>query len=224
MNANHKNAEELDKSSQTLTVKEQLILAGEQLFGQRGIEGTSLREVATKAGNGNNNAVRYHFGSKEGLIQAIFSYRVAQLEYYRAEMFKIATAKSALHDLRTLIEILYLPHLQICDEVGRHPYLAFLLHYLLHYRPKGMMHVADQAASNGSNLHRVQKLLRERFFYLPPDVFERRLLTAGITFFSVILFHDELTQRLDQSTFREVLSDTLEQMVAAFNTPVRSME
>ncbi|WP_221794444.1 TetR/AcrR family transcriptional regulator [Aquisediminimonas sediminicola] len=224
MNASHKNAEELDVSPQTLTVKEQLILAGEQLFGQKGIEGTSLREIATKAENGNNNAVRYHFGSKEGLIQAIFHYRVAQLEPYRAEMFKIAKAKSTLHDLRTLIEILYLPHLQICDDVGRHPYIAFLLHYLLYYRPKGMMHVADQASPNGPNLYLLLKLLRERFFYLDPDVLERRLLTANVTFFSVVLFHDELTQRLDQSTFREVLSDTLEQIVAAFNTPVRPME
>lgn len=224
MNGNHQTAAQLDEPTQTSKVKEQLILSGEKLFGLKGIEGTSLREIATKAENGNNNAVRYHFGSKEGLIQAIFRYRVAQLEPYRADMFKAAETKNTLHDLRTLLEILFLPHLHICDKAGRHPYLAFLMHYLLHYRPKGIAHVADQASPNGPNLYRVQKLLRERFFYLAPDVFERRLLIASVTFFSVILFHDELSQRLDQSIFGEVLNDTLEQMVAAFNTPFRSNE
>ena len=56
-----------------------LVLTGERLFAIRGIEGVSLRQIAAEAGSGNNSAVHYHFKSKEGLIRAIFRYRLPQL-------------------------------------------------------------------------------------------------------------------------------------------------
>ena len=53
-----------------------MIRAGERLFGESGIDGVSLREVAAAAGQGNTSAVRYHFGSKDGLVAAIFAANV----------------------------------------------------------------------------------------------------------------------------------------------------
>ena len=49
----------------------QLMVAAEKLFGQRGIENVSLREIAAAAGHANTSAVQYHFGSKESLVQAV---------------------------------------------------------------------------------------------------------------------------------------------------------
>ena len=46
------------------STKEQIVLAAEGLFAERGIEGVSLRQIGTAAGNGNNSAVQYHFGTK----------------------------------------------------------------------------------------------------------------------------------------------------------------
>lgn len=60
------NPEEFDET------KIRLILVGEALFAERSIESVSLREIAVGAGNRNNNAVQYHFGDKDGLVQAIF--------------------------------------------------------------------------------------------------------------------------------------------------------
>ena len=47
-------------------------LAAERLFALHGIDGVSLRQIAAEAGSANNSAVHYHFGSKTGLIAAIF--------------------------------------------------------------------------------------------------------------------------------------------------------
>ncbi len=51
--------------------KEQLILAAEHLFARQGIEGTHIRDINRLSGQRNPSAVHYHFGSKEGLLEAI---------------------------------------------------------------------------------------------------------------------------------------------------------
>src|SRR6195256_428085 len=49
--------------------------AAEELFMQHGFEGTSMRQLTTKAGV-NLAAVNYHFGSKDALIEAVFRRRL----------------------------------------------------------------------------------------------------------------------------------------------------
>jgi AcrR family transcriptional regulator len=52
-----------------------LILTGERLIATYGLDAVSLRQVAAEAGAANTSAVQYHFGSKEGLVEAIMAYR-----------------------------------------------------------------------------------------------------------------------------------------------------
>ena len=61
------------------SAKEQIILAAERLFAERGPD-VSMREISAAAGSRNHTAVQYHFGSKEQLIRAIFEYRNPRLE------------------------------------------------------------------------------------------------------------------------------------------------
>jgi AcrR family transcriptional regulator len=121
-----------------------LLIAAESLFAERPIESVSLREIAVKAGNGNNNAVQYHFGSMKGLIQALFSWRVAQMEGPRAAAYSAIRAQGREPDLTDLVGILCLPLLDLVDEEGRHSYAAFISQYLLRHRPQGWTHAADE--------------------------------------------------------------------------------
>jgi TetR/AcrR family transcriptional regulator, regulator of cefoperazone and chloramphenicol sensitivity len=50
--------------------RQALIGAGIELFGRRGLEGATTRELARAAGQ-NIAAIPYHFGSKEGLYLAV---------------------------------------------------------------------------------------------------------------------------------------------------------
>src|SRR5437763_15014706 len=56
--------------------QESLLDAAESLFSERGIEAASLRAITEKA-KANLAAVHYHFGSKQGLVRAVFSRRLA---------------------------------------------------------------------------------------------------------------------------------------------------
>ena len=51
--------------------REQLLDVAEQLFGRSGISNVSLRQIRLAAGQGNAAAVQYHFGDRDGIVQAI---------------------------------------------------------------------------------------------------------------------------------------------------------
>jgi AcrR family transcriptional regulator len=103
------------------SVKEQIVLAAERLFAEHGLDGVSLRQISTAAGNGNNTAVQYHFGTKEGLIQAIFEYRLPGLNERRRTL----VARHRPDDLRTWVECHVLPVLDQGEQADSH-YLSFV--------------------------------------------------------------------------------------------------
>lgn len=58
--------------------------AAEQLFALHGHENTSMRQITAQA-NVNLSAVNYHFGSKDGLTQAVFQRRLNSINQERLE-------------------------------------------------------------------------------------------------------------------------------------------
>jgi AcrR family transcriptional regulator len=103
------------------STKEQIVRAAEQLFAARGFDGVSVREIAAAAGNGNNSAVKYHFGSKEQLAQTIFESRLPQLDERR----RMLIDQHRPRDLRTWVECYILPILEQGEREGSH-YLGFI--------------------------------------------------------------------------------------------------
>ena len=68
-----------------IKTKEKILDAAEKLFVDNGFSATSLRAIIKEAGV-NTASVHYHFGSKEGLIDAVFERRVADMNWEREEM------------------------------------------------------------------------------------------------------------------------------------------
>ncbi|MGW4808899.1 TetR/AcrR family transcriptional regulator [Kitasatospora sp. NPDC004272] len=57
-----------------------LIRSAERLFAAQGVHGAQLREVVRQAGQANPSAVQYHFGSREGLLDAVMAERQQRTE------------------------------------------------------------------------------------------------------------------------------------------------
>ena len=57
--------------------REQMIDAAERLASERGLGAMSLRDVMAEAGQRNKSAAQYHFGSREGLVEAVIEARMA---------------------------------------------------------------------------------------------------------------------------------------------------
>jgi AcrR family transcriptional regulator len=198
--------------------KTRLILAAELLFAQGGIDGVSLREIASAAGQRNHHAVQYHFGNRETLVQAIFDFRMNQMEPMREQMLKEARRGGVLQDARTIVDIIFLPQLKLIDAHGDHSYANFLCQYLLRnadtefgrfggYLPT---HIAEALA-----------LLRGRLDFLDDEAAQRRLITACFMFLNILSAHtrDTAGHRVDEA-FSAALDDTLEQIVAATCMPL----
>lgn len=67
----------------TLT-RERLIRAGERRFAKDGVKGARLADIVRDARQGNDSAVGYHFGSRQGLLRAIVERHVAAMDLRRA--------------------------------------------------------------------------------------------------------------------------------------------
>ena len=101
--------------------KERILDAAEELFAERGFNGTSLRAVTSAAGV-NLAAVNYHFGSKEALLHAALGRRIAPVNEQRLKWLERlqAQAPDGRAKVRDILESLLAPAMEaIPDRVGR---------------------------------------------------------------------------------------------------------
>src|ERR1700712_4375282 len=57
-----------------------LLRAGERRFARDGVTGARMSDVVRDAGQANDSAVGYHFGSRQGLLEAIVAKHVAAMD------------------------------------------------------------------------------------------------------------------------------------------------
>jgi AcrR family transcriptional regulator len=102
-----------------------LIEAAERLFAAHGVEAVSTRDIAAAIAARNTNVVAYHFGSKDGLIEAIFRHRLPAIDARRGELLAELDAPSEA--LSALMRIFALPLFEQVDANGRHSYARFVM-------------------------------------------------------------------------------------------------
>ncbi len=208
------------RASASETTRIKIMQAAERLFADRGIDAVALREIAAAAGQGNNTAVQYHFGSKEQLVYEIFDWRTNLFEEQRKAMLAEAEAKGQLGNAKVLLQIMCLPHLSIADETGAHPYSAFLAQYLTRTRASGIPHPYDDPEVPVPALRRVRRLIVERVSYVPADVLRLRFGLCKLMFLNMLMRRDSGFPHSDQNIPLPLLvEDTLEQMTAALTAP-----
>ncbi|MBY8851580.1 TetR/AcrR family transcriptional regulator [Saccharothrix longispora] len=66
--------------------RELILATAERLFAERGVFAVSNRQVGEEAGQGNNFAVGYHFGTKADLVRAIVRRHTEPMERTRERM------------------------------------------------------------------------------------------------------------------------------------------
>jgi AcrR family transcriptional regulator len=78
--------------------KIRILNAAEKLFGEKGFDGTSLRDITTQA-QVNLAAVNYHFQSKEALMDAVIERRIEPVNRRRLEMLEAAGSAPAVEQI-----------------------------------------------------------------------------------------------------------------------------
>ena len=75
-----------------------MLVAAERLFAERGIGAVSLREIGAAAGQRNNSAAQYHFGTRQNLVAAILDLRHSAASY-------LAMSGASLMDIAAILGI-----------------------------------------------------------------------------------------------------------------------
>lgn len=71
------------RAEQAGATREVILSTAERLFAEQGVYAVSNRQVSEAAGQGNNAAVGYHFGTKADLVRAIAARHFGQIEEIR---------------------------------------------------------------------------------------------------------------------------------------------
>lgn len=124
------------KRRQTATgagTRESLILAAERLIAEYGIDGVSLRQINTAAGQRNSSAAHYHFGNKKVLIRSIYDYRLDSVNRRRQAALAQLRKRGHEPDLRSIVETIVYPLVEeIAESEGGSHYIRFLAQAIGH--------------------------------------------------------------------------------------------
>ena len=165
-------------TTDTIGPKERLLATAERLFATYGIEAVSSRRIALAAGQRNQSAIRYHFGSKDALIHALRAHRVREINESRRILLEEMVRDKRSNDLRALIGAIILP---LVEKVEGTPnggnYVQFLAHLFSDRRRRDLwIENCEEAAL----LRRIYRLIRRQAPSVPEPLWTERLrFTVG---------------------------------------------
>ncbi|MEU4422432.1 helix-turn-helix domain-containing protein [Actinoplanes sp. NPDC024001] len=107
--------------SRTEATRVRLLVTAERLFAEHGVAAVSSRQISEAAGQGNNAAVGYHFGTKDGLVRALVRGHAEPMERSRRVLLD-RFAGSA--DLRDRVTCLVQPFTDHLAELGNPSWYA----------------------------------------------------------------------------------------------------
>ncbi|GED99159.1 TetR/AcrR family transcriptional regulator [Gordonia crocea] len=129
-------------SGQSAQTQQLLLDTAEELFARHGFAAVSNRQICEAAGQGNNYAIGYHFGSRDGLLTALLKVRNEPIERARRKMVDELGEDAGPRDwLRCLVR----PQLEFMGTTPGHtPYGVFCMQMAADPTTNGLLY--DQAA------------------------------------------------------------------------------
>ena len=159
-----------------------LIRATEQLVAERGVEGTSVREILRRSKQKNNSAIYRHFGSKTNLIATVFDLRQSQLDVCRAAYLRRAGA--SLDGKVGFLRALLIPILSAFTEPERSIFAKFILQLILNSPNNSIFDMTRQPPSTAL----IMDSLRNSCHDLPDPIFKFRISMIAMHFLQAIVY------------------------------------
>ena len=142
----------------------------ERLFAEYGVVAVSSRQISEAAGQGNNAAVGYHFGTKDELIRAIVRRHDERIELVRKRMVDRVGAEGTV---RAWIECLVLPYTEHLAAAGATSWYARFLAQV--DTDPAQRELVEAETGGAEQLARIAQALGPRLDELPPPVCAERI-------------------------------------------------
>jgi AcrR family transcriptional regulator len=161
---------------------QKLIRATEQLVAERGVEGTSVREILRRSKQKNNSAIYRHFGSKANLIGTVFDLRQSQLDVCRAVYLQ--RPADSPDEKAGLLRALLVPILYTFTGQERSVFAKFVLHLILNAPNSSIFDLSRQPPSTVLIMTRLRRCSSD----LSDHVFRFRVSMAAMHFLQAIVY------------------------------------
>lgn len=106
-------------------VRQRLLAAAERLMAEGG-SSVAMSAVIAAAGVGNNSAVSYHFGGRDGLIETLLHHRLDGLEEYRVRLLADRGLSQVPDDLSEALDLMVWPLMVTPYEDGSNHHARFM--------------------------------------------------------------------------------------------------
>ena len=161
--------------------RELLLDAAERLMAEHGADGVSMREISLGAGQGNNSAATYHFGSREGIIEAVLDRRMRPIDERRAKMIAALGVDPGLEELVRAVVV------PLAEASRSHPsYIGFFAQQRVSRR---YGHLVTHARPRTSSFADVRDQIDRGLPHLSPTVrSQRRWLCASLIVHAIAEF------------------------------------
>jgi AcrR family transcriptional regulator len=105
--------------------KSQIKAAAQLLFARHGVDAVTIQQIVAAAGQRNNAALHYHFGTKEELIRQLVVDGAAVLDERRQGMLREIDARGGPSNVREILLVLVMPVIELGDDERWRGYIRF---------------------------------------------------------------------------------------------------
>jgi AcrR family transcriptional regulator len=182
--------------------RQKLLDAALELFAERGIGATSLREIRLTASQSNTAAVQHHFGDKDGLLRALLERELPALVARRTELL------AAAEDPWSIAAVFVLPFAEMSTGSNHQRSVVRFLSQLLDDLSMTFEEILNLIGDTGSA--DAYQLLRAHFPDLPAGLLGERVAVATNSFLHAAALRAARKRRaelVDDETFRRNLVD-----------------
>lgn len=174
------------RQARSLETQTALMHATERLIAERGIENVTIRDIVAAAGQKNESALQYHFGSLQGVIGALHARREAEIHERRQALLDALLAQSDPPTLRQLCRVMVEPAFELARSRPdfRRYVRAFGHDIALTDGPA----LAIVQRKGGASVQQTGALLRAALPHLDEAAFQRRM-DGALRFVAASMVH-----------------------------------
>ena len=105
--------------------RSQIKAAAQMLFARHGVDAVTVQQIVAAAGQRNNAALHYHFGSREELIRQMVVDGAAVLDERRQDMLRELEARGGPSSIREIMLVLVMPVIELGENERWRGYIRF---------------------------------------------------------------------------------------------------
>jgi AcrR family transcriptional regulator len=215
-----------DRASST---QEAILVAAERLYAEHGMFAVSNRQVSEAAGQGNNAAVGYHFGTKADLVRAIEQKHRGPVEQLRermvGELLEPGPQNGQAVGMRDWVACLVRPLTDHLDELGNPTWYARFAAQAM--TDPAYYNIVVKGALSSPSLVQVVDGLNRCLPDLPAEVhFERNIMARNLLMHSCADRERALAAGASPShrSWRAAASGLIDAIVGLWLAPVTAYE